>query len=42
MGKPRKFSPESKARVALEIGSGRTSLAEPSRAYQIKDSLLHR
>lgn len=42
MGKPRKFSPEFKAEVALEIVSGKRSLAEASREYQIKDTVLHR
>ena len=31
MGKPRKFSPEFKAQVVLEIVSGNKSLAEVSR-----------
>ena len=42
MGKPRKFSPEFKAQVMLEIVSGKRSLAEVSREYQIKDTVLHR
>ena len=42
MGKPRKFSPEFKAQVVLEIVSGNKSLAEVSREYQIKDTVLHR
>lgn len=42
MGKPRKFSPEFKAEVVLEIVSGNRSLAEVSREYQIKDTVLHR
>ena len=42
MGKPRKFSPEFKAQVMLEIVSGKKSLAQASRDYQIKDTVLHR
>ena len=42
MGKARKFSPEFKAQVMLEIVSGKKSLAEVSREYQIKDTVLHR
>ena len=42
MGKPRKFSPEFKAQVMLEIVSGKKSLAAASREYQIKDTLLQR
>ena len=36
MGKPRKFSPEFKAKVVLEIVSGNRSLAEVSREYQFQ------
>ena len=42
MGKPRRFSPEFKARVMLEIVSGKKSLAEVSREHQIKDTVLQR
>ena len=42
MGKPRRFSPEFKARVMLEIVSGKKSLAEVSREHQIWDTVLQR
>ncbi|MDE2820653.1 MAG: transposase [Chloroflexota bacterium] len=42
MGKYRKHSPEKKVRIVLEILRGEKSLAQASRAYQIKDSLLYR
>ena len=42
MGKARKFSPEFKAQVVLEIVSGRKSLALASREYQVKDTVLSR
>lgn len=42
MGKARKFSPEFKAQVVLEIVSGRKSLAQASRDYQVKDTVLSR
>ena len=42
MGKPRRFSSEFKAQVMLEIVSGQKSLAEASREYRIKDTVLHR
>ena len=42
MGKGRKFSPEFKAQVVLEIVSGRKSLALASREYQIKNTVLSR
>ena len=42
MAKRRKFSPEFKARVALELLSGEKSLAQASRDYGIKDSVLSR
>ncbi len=42
MGKARKFSPEFKAQVVLEIVSGRKSLALASREYQIKNTVLSR
>ena len=38
----RKFSPEFKAQVVLELVSGEKGLMEASRAYQIKDSVLSR
>ena len=42
MGKPRKFSPEFKTKVMLEIVSGEKSLAQASRGYRIKDTVPHR
>ena len=42
MGRPRKFSPEFKAQVMLEMVSGNRSLAEVCREYQIKDTVLNR
>ncbi len=42
MAKARKYSPEFKAQVVLEMVSGRKSLAQSSRDYQIKDTLLSR
>ena len=42
MGKRRNHSPESKVRIVLEILRGDKSLAQASREYQIKDSLLYR
>lgn len=42
MGKARKFSPEFKAQVVLEIVSGSKSLALASRKYQIKNTVLSR
>ncbi len=42
MGKARKFSPEFKAQVVLEIVSGGKSLAQASRDYQIKNTVLSR
>ena len=38
----RKFSPEFKARVVLELISGEKGLMEASREYEIKDSVLSR
>ena len=38
----RNFSAETKARIVLEIIGGQKSIAEASREYQIKDSVLHR
>ena len=42
MAKARKFSSEFKAKVVLEILSGKKSLAQASREYQIKDTVLSR
>ena len=42
MRKARKFSPEFKAQVVLEIVSGNKSLAEVSREHQIKNTVLSR
>ena len=42
MGRNRKFAPETKVRIVLEILRGDKSLAQASREYQIKDSLLYR
>ncbi len=42
MGKNRKYSPETKVRIVLEIIRGEKSVAQASRQYQIKDSLLYR
>ena len=42
MTKRRKFSPEFKARVVLELISGEKGLLQASREYEIKDSLLSR
>lgn len=42
MGKYRKYTPETKVRIVLEILRGEKSLAQVSRDYQIKDSLLYR
>ncbi len=38
----RKFSAEFKTKVVLEMISGKKSLSEASREYQIKDSVLSR
>jgi len=38
----RKFSAEFKANVVLELIAGKKSLAEASRAYNIKDTVLSR
>jgi len=38
----RKFDPEFKARVVLEMISGQKGLSEASREYEIKDSVLSR
>jgi transposase-like protein len=42
MAKRRNFSGEFKARVVLKLISGKKSLAEASREYSIKDSVLSR
>lgn len=42
MGKPRKFRADFKARVMLEIVTGKKSVAEVSREHQIKDTVLQR
>ena len=41
MGKYRKYSPETKVRIVLEVLRGEKSVAQASRDYQIKDSLLY-
>ena len=40
MRKRRKFTPESKARVALEVLTGMKTNAEVCREYGLKDGLL--
>jgi transposase-like protein len=42
MAKPRKFSPEFKAQVVLEMLTQGKSAAQASREYGIKDSVLSR
>jgi transposase len=42
MTRPRKFTAEFKARVVLELLIGSKSVAEASREYAIKDSVLSR
>ena len=42
MGKYRKYSAETKVRIVLEVLRGEKSVAQASRDYQIKDSLLYR
>ncbi len=42
MTKRRKFSPEFKVRVVMELITGEKGLGEASREYQIKDSVLSR
>lgn len=42
MTRRRKFSPEFKARVVLELISGQKGLMQASREYEIKDSVLSR
>lgn len=42
MGKYRTYTPETKVRIVLEILRGEKSLAQASRDYQIKSSLLYR
>lgn len=42
MGRHRKYTPETKVRIVLEIIRGEKSVAQASREYRIKDSLLYR
>ena len=42
MGRHRKYTPETKVRIVLEILRGEKSVAQASREYRIKDSLLYR
>ena len=42
MKERRRYDPEFKARVVLELISGKKGLMEASREYQIKDSVLSR
>jgi transposase-like protein len=42
MARPRKFSPEFKAKVVLDIITNGKSLGQASREYGIKDSVLSR
>ena len=42
MAKYRKHSPDMKVRIVLEILRGEKSVAQASREYRIKDSLLYR
>ena len=42
MGKYRKYTAETKARIVLEILRGERTVAEASREYGIKDSLVYR
>lgn len=42
MARPRKFSPEFKAQVVLDILTSGKSLGQASREYGIKDSVLSR
>jgi transposase-like protein len=42
MARPRKFSPEFKAKVVLDILTSGKSLGQASREYGIKDSVLSR
>jgi transposase-like protein len=43
MGKPhRSYTPEFKVRVVLELLSGKRTLGEASREYNIKDSVISR
>jgi len=41
VGKYRKYRPETKVRIVLEILRGEKSVAQASRDYQIKNSLLY-
>ena len=42
MARQRKYSAETKVRIVLEIISGSKSIAQASREYKIKDSLLYK
>ena len=42
MARQRKYSPETKVRIVLEIISGSKSVVQASREYKIKDSLLYK
>lgn len=42
MSERRKYDPEFKARVVLELISGRKGLMQASREYEIKDTVLSR
>jgi len=42
VGNYRKYTPETKVRIVLEILRGEKSVAQASRDYRIKDSLLYR
>lgn len=42
MGRNRKYTLETKSRIVLELLRGEKSVAQASREYRIKDSLLYR
>jgi len=42
MAKPRKFSPESKAKIALTALRGEATTAELCRKYQLSDTVISR
>ena len=42
MARQRKYSPETKGRIVLELISGAKSISQASREYKIKDSLLYK
>ncbi len=42
MARQRKYSPETKVRIVLEIISGSKSISQASREYKIKDSLIYK